>query len=306
MKAKAKPANAQPTLVVDSEVVRLIRQHARSSGKTEVCGVLIGQDRDQRIEVAACIEGQNADEAGAHVTFTQDTWEHIYAVKDKKYPDERIVGWYHSHPGFGIFLSDHDTFIHKNFFSSPGQVAWVFDPHSDEEGCFGWVGGRIERLTRIAVVDRRGGERAEASGRPEPVNPGHTEDVPVSVRNDEQDAAPVRIRRLSVEESSDPDDSSLEQLVFKVFFSLSLLALGFALAYFLFPRIELVPVALDPITGQLVDVRTGQVIAVPRDSNAGSAQRPGQPDPAKPGQPASSQPTTSDPGDKKGDNAKPK
>jgi proteasome lid subunit RPN8/RPN11 len=312
MKAKTKPATAQPTLLIDSEVVRLIRQHARSSGKTEVCGVLIGQDRDQRVEVAACIEGQNADEAGAHVTFTQDTWEHIYAVKDKKYPDERIVGWYHSHPGFGIFLSDHDTFIHKNFFSSPGQVAWVFDPHSDEEGCFGWVGGRIERLTRIAVVDRRGGEPAEASGKPEPVASRHAEDGPVSVRNDEQEAAPVRIRRLSVDESSDPDDSALEQLVFKVFFSLSLLALGFALAYFLFPRVELVPVALDPITGQVVDMRTGQVIPLPRDPNAssagGSAQRPdpGQPDPGKPSQPAAGQPASSDSGGKKGDNAKPK
>ena len=79
MKAKAKPSSAQPALVVDSEVVRQIRQHARSNSKTEVCGVLIGQDRDHRIDVAACIEGQNAEEAGAHVTFTQDTWEHIYA-----------------------------------------------------------------------------------------------------------------------------------------------------------------------------------------------------------------------------------
>jgi len=315
MKAKAKPVAAQPVLTVDSEVVRLIRQHARSSGKTEVCGVLIGQDRDQGVEVIACIEGQNADEAGAHVTFTQDTWEHIYAVKDQKYPDERIVGWYHSHPGFGIFLSDHDTFIHKNFFSSPGQVAWVFDPQSDEEGCFGWVGGRIERLTRIAVADRRGGEPAEASGRPEPVGSGHTENVvPVSVTHEEQDATPVRIRRLPTGESNDPDDSSLEQLVFKVFFSLSLLALGFSLAYFLFPRLELVPVAMDPITGQLVDVRTGQVIAVPRDPKAGtaggsptgapsgSAQSPdAHTDPAKPGQPAAT-----DQGGTKGDNAKPK
>ena len=315
MKAKVKSANAQPTLVVDSEVVRLIRQHARSSGKTEVCGVLIGQDRDQRIEVAACIEGQNADEAGAHVTFTQDTWEHIYAVKDKKYPDERIVGWYHSHPGFGIFLSDHDTFIHKNFFSSPGQVAWVFDPHSDEEGCFGWVGGRIERLTRIAVVDRRGGEAAEASGKPEPVTSARANEVPALARSEEAETSSVRIRRLDADEAGDAGDSSLEQLVFKVFFSLSLLALGFALAYVLFPRVELVPVALDPITGQVVDVRTGQVVAVPREPNAssaggngggsaaGSANRPdpGQPDAAKSGQPAST-----DPSGKKGDNAKPK
>src|SRR5437660_7640254 len=169
MKPKAKPSATQPTLVVDSEVVRQIRQHARSSGKAEVCGVLIGQDRDHRIDVAACIEGQNAEEAGAHVTFTQDTWEHIYAVKDQKYPSERIMGWYHSHPGFGVFLSDHDTFIHKNFFSSALQVAWVYDPHSDEEGCFGWSGERLERVSEIHVKDDKGGEEAGETGKPEPV-----------------------------------------------------------------------------------------------------------------------------------------
>src|ERR1700739_780438 len=101
MKAKSKSVSSQPALAVDSEVVRTIRQHARSCHKTEVCGVLIGQDRDHRIEVSACIEGQNAEEAGAHVTFTQDTWEHIYAVKDKKFPNERIGGWNHLDPGFG-------------------------------------------------------------------------------------------------------------------------------------------------------------------------------------------------------------
>ena len=313
MKAKTKSAAAQPSLIVDSEVVRLIRQHARSSGTTEVCGVLIGQDRDQRVEVAACIEGQNADEAGAHVTFTQDTWEHIYAVKDKKYPNERIVGWYHSHPGFGIFLSDHDTFIHKNFFSSPGQVAWVFDPQSDEEGCFGWVGGRIERLTRIAIADRRGGEPAESGGK---LEHGVSEDLPVLLQPEEKETT-VRIRSMPVGESTAPDDSSLEQLVFKVFFSLSVLALGFALGYFLFPRVVLVPVMLNPVTGQLVDARTGEVIAEPRDPNAGNAGgsaagsrtgSPGssvqRPDSVQPGPANSSQPASTSQSGKKGDNGK--
>src|SRR5215467_1494472 len=149
MSAKAKSGSGQPALVVDTNVVRQIRQHARSSMKAEVCGVLIGDDRNGSITVQACIKGVNADEAGAHVTFTQDTWEHIYKIKDKEYPDDKIVGWYHTHPGFGVFLSDHDTFIHKNFFSSPQQVAWVYDPHTDEEGCFGWVGGKIEKLTGL-------------------------------------------------------------------------------------------------------------------------------------------------------------
>src|SRR5712691_13143768 len=166
---KSNPTLGQPAVLVDGEVIRQIHQHARSCSKTEVCGVLIGDERKNSVAIEACIAGLNAAQAGTHVTFTQDTWEHIYKTKDKDYPNQRIVGWYHSHPGFGVFLSDHDTFIHKNFFSSPRQIAWVCDPHSDEEGCFGWVSGRIERLTQIQIIDRQGGEGAEVGSRPEPV-----------------------------------------------------------------------------------------------------------------------------------------
>jgi proteasome lid subunit RPN8/RPN11 len=298
MKAKAKPSSAQPALVVDSEVVRQIRQHARSSSKTEVCGVLIGQDRDHRIDVAACIEGQNAEEAGAHVTFTQETWEHIYAVKDQKYPEDRIVGWYHSHPGFGVFLSDHDTFIHRNFFSSPGQVAWVFDPHSDEEGCFGWVGDRIERLKQIGVVDRRGGEEAHEGERPEThtTNGTHDEAIP---EQREKAIVPLKIRRRDASETS---DLSLERLVANVFFYLAASALGFALAWFAFPRVEVMPVLLDPRTGQLIDIQTGQVIAMP--SLKGGAPEPVAPAKRDTNHPAPQSSAKSD--GKKGNDAQPK
>ena len=143
--------STQPVVVMEAEVARKIRQHARTSMKAEVCGVLIGNTDHERMTVEACIPGINAAQGGAHVTFTQDTWEHIYKIKDKEYPDDKIVGWYHSHPGFGVFLSEHDLFIQQNFFSNPQQVAWVYDPHTDEEGCFGWIGGNIEKLSAIRV-----------------------------------------------------------------------------------------------------------------------------------------------------------
>src|SRR5262249_40782336 len=143
--------SAQPVVVMEAEVARKIRQHARTSMKAEVCGVLIGSTEHERMIVEACIQGINAAQGGTHVTFTQDTWEHIYKIKDKDYPGQKIVGWYHSHPGFGVFLSEHDLFIQQNFFSNPQQVAWVYDPHTDEEGCFGWIGDKIEKLTAIRV-----------------------------------------------------------------------------------------------------------------------------------------------------------
>jgi proteasome lid subunit RPN8/RPN11 len=148
---QAKAHSQALTVVMEAEVVRYIRQHARSSPKSEVCGVLIGREEGSTTRVDACIEGVNAAQGGAHVTFTQETWEHIYKVKDERYPDARIVGWYHSHPGFGVFLSDHDLFIQENFFSSPQQIAWVYDPHSDEEGCFGWHNGKIEKVDHVQL-----------------------------------------------------------------------------------------------------------------------------------------------------------
>ena len=56
--------------------------------KTEVCGVLIGEDLSGTIEIRASIEALTATQAGTHVTFTQDAWEEIYRVKDEKFPDD--------------------------------------------------------------------------------------------------------------------------------------------------------------------------------------------------------------------------
>ena len=235
-----KPAS----LRMSSDVAREIRQHARSNNKTEVCGVLIGSDSDGVTTIEACIAGVNAAQGGAHVTFTQDTWEHIYKIKDRDYPDERIVGWYHSHPGFGVFLSDHDTFIHQNFFSSPQQVAWVYDPHSDEEGCFGWKGGRIERLGHFGFVDGRGGEVAGGADSPA------SRSGRIVKQSDSEDE---ESRRLKDEE--DVDLSRLTQIVVNVFSYLAVFLLGAALTWYFLPHFVGIPIPVDPQTGQPLQLR---------------------------------------------------
>ena len=135
-----------------SSVLQNIRQHARSSPEVEICGALIGRLSETGTSVIGAVAGEGASQGSAHVTFTQEAWARIHEEKDRKYSGEAIVGWYHSHPGFGVFLSDHDLFIHKNFFSTPGSLAWVYDPHSDEEGCFGWEGGEVSRLEHFSIA----------------------------------------------------------------------------------------------------------------------------------------------------------
>jgi len=42
--------------------------------------------------------------------------------------ENTIVGWYHSHPGYGCFLSSIDIQSQKVFFTNPNHVALVIDP----------------------------------------------------------------------------------------------------------------------------------------------------------------------------------
>src|SRR5687768_5438808 len=134
-------------VIFKQSVLNDIYGHGRSAPDIEVCGVLVGnvyQDaQGPFVFVEANIRGNFSSGKAAQVTFTAKTWSHIQDVMDKSYPDMRILGWYHTHPGHGIFLSDMDLFIHKNFFSLPWHLAFVFDPQNQEEGLFAWRTGNM-------------------------------------------------------------------------------------------------------------------------------------------------------------------
>jgi proteasome lid subunit RPN8/RPN11 len=106
--------------------------HAKGSLEAEVCGVLAGQvcedDEGLFVNVEAIICGTAASQGSTHVTFTQETWNAIHNKLEHDYPNLKIVGWYHTHPGFGVEFSEMDLFIQRNFFPGPTHLALVTDP----------------------------------------------------------------------------------------------------------------------------------------------------------------------------------
>lgn len=140
-------------VVFAEDVIDDIREHGRSSPDVEVCGVLVGNvyhdDRGPWCHVAANIRGNGAEGRNAQVTFTSDTWAHINQAMDTQHTGERIVGWYHTHPGFGIFLSEMDVFIQQNFFGEPWQIAYVDDPKGGDRGAFVWQKGLPVRRAHL-------------------------------------------------------------------------------------------------------------------------------------------------------------
>lgn len=124
-----------PSFQLDDGLMVQIEQHAYSQLSAEVGGVLMGTASAEGTSIHGFIPALSASAEQVTLTFTHDVWEEILTMAQDQFPDHDIVGWYHTHPTFGIFLSEYDLFIQQNFFNHPGHFALVIDP---VQGLYGW------------------------------------------------------------------------------------------------------------------------------------------------------------------------
>lgn len=142
----AESGGAAADVLLDEPPLRAMQAHALSSLDREVAGVLVGRQPEKQpdgrylVHVIDSIVAKHTVMQGASVTYTPESWRYMTDTLWERYPDESavIVGWYHTHPGFGIFLSGMDLFIHQNFFTQIWHVAYVLDPRARTSGFFCW------------------------------------------------------------------------------------------------------------------------------------------------------------------------
>jgi proteasome lid subunit RPN8/RPN11 len=169
-------------VVVKRSVLQAICEHGLSRTDVEVCGVLVGEccqdERGPFVYVEAMVRGEHSANQVAQVTFTSETWSHIHEEMDRHFPTKKILGWYHTHPGFGIFLSAMDLFIHENFFNASDQLALVYDPLSGDSGLFVWRHGKALVGPYLVEEDMSPEQLSEANPPRPPLTAGGKSDAP--------------------------------------------------------------------------------------------------------------------------------
>jgi proteasome lid subunit RPN8/RPN11 len=138
-----------PIVYIRKTALRCAEEHALHEKSNETGGVLIGRfiHRNKKeppiVVVVGIVRGEHTIKHPTRLTFTDDTWAQIWnwIDHDPEYSDDTkwvIVGWYHTHPSLGIFLSSYDKFIHKEYFQLLGHIALVIDPNQNKHGFFCW------------------------------------------------------------------------------------------------------------------------------------------------------------------------
>ncbi|KLO15864.1 Mov34-domain-containing protein [Schizopora paradoxa] len=134
----------EPTTIPDTgEVIHIsalsllkMLKHGRAGVPMEVMGLMLGQFIDDYTVQVTDVFAM--PQSGS--TVSVESVDHVFQkvmldmLKQTGRPEE-VVGWYHSHPGFGCWLSSVDVNTQKSFESlDPRAVAVVIDPIQSVKG----------------------------------------------------------------------------------------------------------------------------------------------------------------------------
>ncbi len=131
-------------IFVDLDVQRDMEAHALSNTRVELGGVMLGRqliDENGRpfVVISDSLRAEHYEATKGSFKFTHETWSRITRQREGFRPDLEMVGWYHTHPGWSVFLSGMDLFICNNFFNRALDVALVIDPCEQDRGWFQWT-----------------------------------------------------------------------------------------------------------------------------------------------------------------------
>ena len=136
------------TVVAPPDLHRAVLAHLRGRA-TEQGGLLSGVPYHRPadacgmppalVRLVDCVAGQSSDASLYSLTLRASVWSMARDRLEQLQPGQpmcRIIGWYHSHPGFGAFFSDTDRRTQAAFFREPCAVGWVIDPSDDSHAVF--------------------------------------------------------------------------------------------------------------------------------------------------------------------------
>ena len=150
-------ANDDVKVYIKQDVYHALEKLAASDTSKELGSIIFGEYCQEHgkthVIISQYIEAKYTDASASTLTFTHETWNYVHSEHEKQYPDKKIIGWQHTHPNYGIFLSNYDIFIQENFFNLPFQVAYVIDPVQNIRGFFQWKNGHIEKLQGYYIYD---------------------------------------------------------------------------------------------------------------------------------------------------------
>ncbi len=134
--------NQNFTIYILKSAYDQMREQINTNPNIETGGVLVGYpfkevNRDTEFVIITSVIEQKGEKSNAyHFKVLPEEIIRSRKLLDEIHPGLLFAGWYHSHPGHGVFLSSQDKEIVRSIYDSSWQLSIVFDSISGKEGFF--------------------------------------------------------------------------------------------------------------------------------------------------------------------------
>lgn len=124
------------TVYISSLALLKMLKHGRAGVPMEVMGLMLGEFVDDFTVHVIDVFAMPQSGTGVSVEAVDDVFQtRMMDMLKQTGRDQMVVGWYHSHPGFGCWLSSVDINTQQSFEQlNPRAVAVVVDPIQSVKG----------------------------------------------------------------------------------------------------------------------------------------------------------------------------
>jgi len=124
------------TIHISSLALLKMLKHGKAGVPVEVMGLMLGEFVDEFTVNVVDVFAMPQNGTGISVEAVDEVYQsNMLQLLKQTGRKENVVGWYHSHPGFGCWLSGIDIETQKNFeMVDPKSIAVVVDPIQSVKG----------------------------------------------------------------------------------------------------------------------------------------------------------------------------
>lgn len=139
----------QQKIYIEDYAYTFLKKISRDSRNEGKAAILLGEYHwsggNSYLFIKSALAIENMEVSPEHIVFNDKIWGQIYEENNRYFPQQEIVGWFISLPGFNMELNDVIRKNHLNHFAGSDKVLFVVEPGEWEEAFFVYENNQLNR-----------------------------------------------------------------------------------------------------------------------------------------------------------------
>lgn len=125
-----------------------LRKISRGAKEGKIA-VLLGEhhwaSENTYLFIKSALQISEMEVSAEHLDFNEKVWGQVYEISNKYFPNQEIVGWFLSIPGFSMQLNEMLVKTHLDYFAGNEKVLFVVEPGEWDEAFYIYENGQMNR-----------------------------------------------------------------------------------------------------------------------------------------------------------------